>query len=371
MTFDCILVGSHLRFDGVWQRPQQIVTRLARRVPVLFVEEPFAAAADADEPFGVPAGAGGPVAAAAAAGKPERLAGLSVLRPRRRAPDDQRIDGRTVAAAQAWVGARRPLIWLYTPMMNALAEAFPAAPVVYDCMDDLAAFAFAPPAMGEREAALLAGADLIFAGGRSLYEKRRALGPQVRLYPSGVEFDHFAAARSLPPHALFANLPHPICGYVGAIDERIDFEAIDALANAGAQVALIGPVVKIDPRALPRRTNVHFTGQQPYAELPALLAGIDVALMPFALNAATASISPTKTPEYLAAGKPVVSTPISDVVADYGDVVTIAAEPAAFAQAAIAAAAPDPVRIARGSERARNAGWDALVTRMWNDISTE
>ncbi len=361
MTFDCILVGSHLRFDGVWQRPQHIVTRLARRVPVLFIEEPFAAAADADDPTAV----------ATDAGEPMTAAGLSVLRPRRRSLDGELIDAHAIAAARAWAAGRRPLIWLYTPMMNALAEAFPTAPVVYDCMDDLAAFAFAPPAMRERELALLAGADLIFAGGRSLYEKRRALGAKVRLYPSGVEFDHFAAASTLPPHPLFANLPHPICGYVGAIDERIDFDAIGALADLGAQVALIGPVVKIDPRTLPRRTNVHFTGQLPYVELPSLLAGIDVALMPFALNAATASISPTKTPEYLAAGKPVVSTPVADVVADYGDVVTIAAEPAAFARAAMAAAVPDPARAARGRERARNAGWDALVTRMWNDIKTE
>jgi UDP-galactopyranose mutase len=353
MTFDCILVGSHLRFDGVWQRPQHVVTRLGQRVPVLFVEEPFAAADDADEPE--------------SAGPP----GVSVLRPRRRSAGDERIDARTIAAARVWVGERRPLVWLYTPMMNALAESFPLAPVVYDCMDDLAAFAFAPPAMRERERALLARAGLIFAGGRSLYEKRRALGAKVRLYPSGVEFEHFAAARSLPPHPLLLNLPHPICGYVGAIDERIDFAAVEALAGLDAQVALIGPVVKIDPRDLPRRTNVHFTGQLPYAELPALLAGIDVALMPFARNEATASISPTKTPEYLAAGKPVVSTPIADVVADYGDVVTIAAEPAAFAQACIAAAAPDPKRAARGTERARNASWDALVTRMWNDIETE
>jgi UDP-galactopyranose mutase len=225
--------------------------------------------------------------------------------------------------------------------------------------------------MRERERALCARANLIFAGGRSLYESRRALGAKVRLYPSGVEFEHFAAARELAPHPLLANVPHPICGYAGAIDERIDFAAVEAVADAGAQVAMIGPVVKIDPRDLPRRTDVHFTGQLPYAELPALLAGIDVALMPFALNEATRSISPTKTPEYLAAGKPVVSTPVADVVAGYGEVVRIAEGPAAFAREAVAALEPDPARVARGTELARNAGWDALVTRMWNDIETE
>ncbi len=352
MTFDCIVAGSHLRFDGLWQRPQHIVTRLGRRVPLLFVEEPIAAGTDATD------------------ATPE-AGGIDVLRPRRRASGEARIDAATVDAVRTWVGARRPLIWLYTPMMTELADAFGDAPVVYDCMDDLAAFAFAPPAMRAREQALLARANLVFAGGRSLYAKRAGLGPKVRLFPSGVEFEHFAAARELPPHPLFANLPHPICGYIGAIDERLDYAALAALAEREAQVALIGPVVKVDPRILPRRTNVHFTGQLPYAELPSLLAGIDVALLPFARNEATASISPTKTPEYLAAGKPVVGTPIADVLADYGDLVTIAEEPEAFADACLAAAVPDPARIARGSERARNAGWDALVTRMWNDIEKE
>jgi glycosyltransferase involved in cell wall biosynthesis len=269
-----------------------------------------------------------------------------------------------------WVGTRRALVWLYTPMMLGIADALPQAPLVYDCMDELAAFDFAPPELRERERTLCDRAALVFCGGPSLYEARRGLGTKARLAPSGVEFEHFA--RAAAPHPLFANLPRPIFGYVGVIDERIDVPTIEALAERDAQVALIGPLAKIDAATLPRRPNVHFTGRMPYASLPSLLAGIDVAIMPFATNAATRYISPTKTPEYLAAGKPVVSAPIADVIARYGDVVTIARTPEDFADACLAVAcAPDAERRARGIERARGDGWDALVARMWNALERE
>lgn len=350
MEVDCLVVGSHLRFDGVWQRPQQIVTRLGTRVPVLFVEEPFVADAERDET--VPA-----------------AGGVTVLRPRR-AAYAHGVDERTVAHVRSWIGGRRALVWLYTPMMFALADAAPDASVVYDCMDELSAFAFAPPELAERERELVARAALVFCGGPSLYEARRGLGAKARFAPSGVEFEHFA--RSVPPHPLHANLPKPVFGYAGVIDERIDAGALEALAREDAQVVLVGPFAKIDPASLPRRPNVHFTGRMAYADLPALLAGFDVAIMPFARNAATRFISPTKTPEYLAAGLPVVSTPVADVATRYGAFVTIAEGPDAFARACVAAAAnPDPERRARGVERARAEGWDALVTRMWNDVERE
>ncbi len=351
MIFDCIVAASHLRFDGVYQRPHHIVTRLAHRMPVLFVEEPLAGGARDDI---------------------RESGGISVLRPRRPAPGAGALDDATVTAVRSWVGSRRPLVWLYTPLMLGLADALPDAPLVFDCMDELSAFAFASPALLEREAELLRSADLIFTGGRSLYERRRALGERVKLYPSGVEFEHFASARTLAPHPLLPSLAAPICGYVGVIDERIDLGCLFALAERKISVVLVGPVVKMDPAVLPQRANVHFTGHMPYAALPSLLAGFDVALMPFARNAATANISPTKTPEYLAAGKPVVSTPIADVVADYGEVVLIADGPQAFADAAESAAAcPAPARVAAGIARARDVGWDAIVARMWADLQRE
>jgi UDP-galactopyranose mutase len=318
-------------------------------VPILFVEEPVLGA----EP----------------GYRFETHGALEVLRPVRGTLEGGRIDAGTIAHVRAWIGARRPLVWLYTPMLLDLADAFADAPLVFDCMDDLAAFAFAPAEMRTREDELMRRAELIFTGGRTLYERRKGLGERVRFYPSGVEFEHFARAATAVPHPLFAHLGKPVFGYVGVIDERLDLDVLAALADERAEIVLAGPVVKIDPALLPRRRNVHFTGQIAYAELPEILAGFDVALLPFARNAATANISPTKTPEYLAAGKPVVGTPVADVVSDWGDVVVIANEPRAFAQAcARAACERDPARRARGLERARERGWDALVAAMWDDL---
>ena len=351
MNVDCIVAGSHLRYAGVWQRPQQILSRLAQHVPVLVVEEPFLGAHEGEHR--------------------EDRGELDVLRPIRTSFDVGRVDAKTLAAVRAWVGTRRPLIWLYSPMLLALAQAFPDAPVVYDCMDELAAFAFAPPEMKARERELLQRATLIFTGGRSLYEARKHLGAKVRLYPSGVEFEHFARAATIAPHPLFAYLPKPVYGYFGVIDERLDLDVLNALAESDAHTVMIGPVVKIDSAILPRRPNVHFTGAVDYAELPAFLAGFDVALLPFARNEATANISPTKTPEYLAGGRPVVSTPIADVIADWGDVVTIAQTPAGFVAACRRAALlRDGATVAAGTGRARAAGWDPLVASMWADVRT-
>jgi glycosyltransferase involved in cell wall biosynthesis len=352
MTFDCIVVGSHLRFDGVWQRPQHIATRLGVRAPVLFVEEPFLGSADTDR-----------IVARGA---------LSVLRPTRRDLAAPAIDDATLDAVRRWVAWRRALVWLYTPMMNPLAAAFAWERVVYDRMDDLASFDHAPAGLREREDLLLENARDVFAGGRSLYERCRGYGAKVRLASSGVEYEHFARARAIAPHRVIADLSagvsaapkRPVFGYAGVIDERIDFAAIAALAARPVEVFLVGPVTKIDGALLPRRTNVHFTGQMRYGDLPSLFAGFDAAIMPFARGSATASISPTKTPEYLAAGLPVVSTPIADVVAAYADVVRFARDPVDFAEACLTTVPRDFERVERGAALARAADWDAIVTRM-------
>jgi UDP-galactopyranose mutase len=191
----------------------------------------------------------------------------------------------------------------------------------------------------------------------------------VRLYPSAVEFEHFAAARTMAPHPLLRSLAPPIYGYFGAIDERIDRDVVARLAS-DANVVMIGPIVKVAPSSFLRSPRLHFTGQVGYDELPAFLAGFDVAIMPFARNAATANISPTKTPEYLASGKPVVSTTIADVTARYGDVVSFADGPDTFAAAARAALdQPDPGRRERGIALARESGWDATVDAMLDDAA--
>ncbi|GAC1547605.1 MAG: glycosyltransferase family 1 protein [Candidatus Velthaea sp.] len=343
------VAGLHLRWDGVWQRPHHLLTRLARRVPVVVIEEPFGAEVDRDEVM--------------------RFGDLTVIRPlRRRGWSLPLVDDAAIATARAFVPAGPSGVWLYTPMMLELAGAFSAAPLVFDCMDELASFDFAPKGIAERDAALVARADVVFTGGRSLYEHRRAHGPKVHCYPSGVEFERFGA--DVAPHPLTAELRGPRFGYVGVIDERIDVRLIEALADAfpSGNIVMVGPVVKIDPRVLPRRPNVHFTGAVPYAGLPSFLAGVDVAIMPFARNRATENISPTKTLEYFAARRPVVTTPVADVLAAYGDIVFAGADPAAFVAAAHAALEAGDERIERGLTAARSQTWDAIADRMWVDI---
>jgi glycosyltransferase involved in cell wall biosynthesis len=342
---EIFVAGLHLRWDGVWQRPHQVLSRVAREVPVVVVEEPHAAFEDRDDV------------------RTDR--NLTIVRPlRRRGWSLPLLDDATIATVRTIVGSARPGAWLYTPMMLDLADAFEARPVVYDVMDELAQFDFAPEGMAENERALLESADLVFTGGRSLYAKRTAIGTKVRCEPSGVEFERFAA--EVAPHPVPSQLRGPVFGYVGVIDERLDIDLIVALANAfpNGHVVLVGPVLKLDPSRLPRRANVHLTGAVPYDSLPSWLAGFDIALMPFARNRATEFISPTKTLEYFAAAKPVVSTGIADVVAEFGDTAYIADGTEAFVAAARDALAASPKRIARGVAHAHSRTWDAIAARM-------
>ncbi|MGC4069054.1 MAG: glycosyltransferase [Polyangiaceae bacterium] len=217
----------------------------------------------------------------------------------------------------------KPLLWFYTPMALPFAEGINAELVVYDCMDELSAFHGAPPKLVERERQLFARANLVFTGGQSLYESKRLQHPSVFAFPSSVDTTHFAKARIAPneepPEQ--APIPRPRVGFFGVIDERMDLALLAALADARPQLqfVMIGPIVKIADSSLPRRPNIHYLGGKNYAALPSYIAGWDVAIMPFALNAATRFISPTKTLEYLAAGKPIVSSAIRDVVTPYGE----------------------------------------------------
>jgi glycosyltransferase involved in cell wall biosynthesis len=248
------------------------------------------------------------------------------------------------------------LAWFYTPMaLPLLAELRPEC-VIYDCMDELSAFKGAPRQMRQRESALLKRADLVLTGGPSLYQSKRDLNPNVHCLPSSVDAAHYApqgitqhcdeylAAEQLQGHILA-----PRIGFFGVIDERLDLGLVDTIARERPDwhVVMVGPVVKVDPQALPQRDNIHWLGQQSYARLPALVAGWDVCMLPFALNEHTRFISPTKTLEYLAAEKPVVSTPVNDVVGMYGDVVSIARDPAEFIAACEQALKETPDRRAQ------------------------
>ena len=217
----------------------------------------------------------------------------------------------------------QPVVWYYTPMaMEFFPKSVQPSAVVYDCMDELSMFRGAPSQMQIMEKYLLKNSDLVFTGGVSLFEAKRSMHPAVYPFPSGVDLKHFAQARNLPDNFNeMASMPHPRLGYAGVIDERLDLALVDEIAakRPDWQIVMIGPVVKIAQESLPKRANIHWLGMKDYADLPKYFAGWDAGIMPFALNDATRFISPTKTPEYLSAGLPVVSTAIRDVVRPYGE----------------------------------------------------
>jgi UDP-galactopyranose mutase len=360
-----IIAFSHLRWDFVYQRPQQLLSRLAKRHPVFFVEEP-----EFD---------------AVGAARWERSApepGVTVYRPR--------TPVRTPGFNPEQAAAMLPLLdevrrdaagcelvaWLYTPMALPLARRLMPQVLVYDCMDELSLFLGAPPELVRQETELIAAADVMFTGGPSLFRAKRHLHSNIHCFPSSVDAAHFGRARTTAEGAVIeeapeqADLPHPRLGFYGVIDERLDLSIIEALAEARPewQIVLVGPVVKIDPATLPVRTNLHYIGQRAYGDLPTYLRGWDVCLLPFARNPSTRFISPTKTLEYMAAERPIVSTPIADVAEPYGDIVYLGDTPTAFI------AACEQALRANQSERAHRVGlmrqvlartsWDTTAARM-------
>lgn len=306
MTLVCF---SHLRWDFVYQRPQHLMSRFAREYRVLYFEEP---AYDAgDSPW------------LEVRNEPESVQVLVPhLLPGMHGAEANEIQRTLLDAHLAGTGTGPLALWYYTPMSLSFSGHLKASLVIYDCMDELSAFRAAPAELVERERELLSRADVVFTGGYSLYEAKRALHDNVHPFPSSVDIAHFARARErVPEPADQVAIPHPRIGFYGVIDERLDIDLIDRVAvlRPEWQLVLVGPVVKIDPLTLPQRANIHYLGGKAYNELPDYLAGWDVALMPFALNESTRYISPTKTPEYLAGGRAVVSSPIVDVVRTYGD----------------------------------------------------
>jgi glycosyltransferase involved in cell wall biosynthesis len=351
-----LVVFSHLRWTFVWQRPQHLISRLGAGRRVWFVEEPVLA--------DVPA----PSLRTERCGPVTRV--WYEIPPRPGQSDQWAISfdaagaERYPAEVAALLADRGPaLVWLYTPLALPFAQRLERSALVYDVMDDLSAFAKARPGQREVQRRTLACADVVFAGGRSLYAGVRDAAPgRTFLFPSGVEPEHFAAASDdRRRHA------RPVAGYVGVIDERLDLELIADLAARlpDWDLRLVGPVVKIDPDTVPRAQNLQYPGMEPYDRLPAVMAGFDVALMPFARNAATRSISPTKTLEYLAAGLPVVSTRVPDVVSSFADVVDLQNDGAGFADAC-RAVVDDPLadRDARTAPLAARHEWDAIAAGM-------
>ena len=279
---------------------------------------------------------------------------------------------RDIVSANAFEQA---VAWVYTPMAEPLVDAFEPALVIYDCMDELSLFLGAPPELLRREATLLERADLVFTGGVSLFNAKRQRHPRVSCFPSSVDVDHFAQARpgtDIVEPGDQAPLPGPRLGYFGVIDERLDLAAIEMVATLHPdwQIVMVGPTVKIDPATLPRSGNIHYLGQRSYNDLPAYLAGWDVCLLPFAINDATRFISPTKTLEYMAAERPIVSTRIKDVVSAYAHIVYLGDTPLSFVQACeralSASTAERETRVAAMRVVLGRTSWDMTAAAMEN-----
>ncbi|QJD58229.1 glycosyltransferase family 1 protein [Pseudomonas sp. gcc21] len=304
-----LLVMSHLRWNFVYQRPQHLMCRFTRDFNVLFFEEPLLS--DNAQPW-----------------LEVRLEeqGVRVLIPHLPqgciAEKAEQLQRELLEDFLYRLGVEEPVLWFYTPMALNITDGLRPCLTIYDCMDELSAFRGAPLEMIELEHELLRRADLVFTGGFSLWEAKRELHCNVHAFPSSVDIAHFSSARHIQTDPFDqANIPHPRLGFYGVIDERLDIDLVTKIADLRPQwhIVLVGPVVKIDPASLPQRSNLYYLGAKTYEELPEYLAGWDVAIMPFALNESTRFISPTKTPEFLAGGCPVVSTPIKDVVRTYGD----------------------------------------------------
>ena len=317
-----LICFSHLRWNFVFQRPQHLMSRFARDFDVFFWEEPLDTEA---APYLI---------------AHQDIGGVTILTPHLPITIQGEARTRLLRALlnEALVGKPGDLVrWFYTPMMLPISQHLNAAFTVYDCMDELSAFKFSPPELPQLEQDLFQAADIVFTGGYSLYEAKSAQHPNVHPFPSAVDIPHFAQAREMHP---MADAP-PTIGFYGVVDERFDSDLLAHVADLRPNIRfeIVGPTVKIDPASLPQRHNILYSGAARYEELPDYLGRWHAAMMPFARNDSTRFISPTKTPEYLAAGRPVVSTAVRDVERSYGQLagVLIADEAEGFAAACDAA----------------------------------
>jgi len=364
-----IIVHCHLCWDWVWQRPQQFVSRLSQRHKILFVEM-IAPAPDLAAPT-------------ARFRTPENFPNVTILTlqfPAWRWNDGKYVDAERKRIVQKFLSGPaagefdNPVQWFYDPMaVPAFAGQMGESLTVYDCMDELSKFKCAPPELIEREAELLSRADVVFTGGRKLFEAKSLHNDNCHFYGCGVDCEHFGKAREerTDVPAELAKMHKPVLGYFGVVDERMDYELIARLADANPNwsVVMIGPVIKVDEATIPKRPNLHWLGQHSYSDLPAYCKGFDVCLMPFALNESTQFINPTKALEYMATGRMIVSTAVPDVVRNFGSVVKIGGDQEEFvALCKEAVQQPEQDAIERGLQMASENTWERIVEQMEGHI---
>ena len=371
-----IIVHSHLRWDWVWQRPQQFLSRFSKTHPILFVEGPHIIEGNADP--------------RARWRRDPKFPNVVVMHTEFSKTSWDKMGGASVdierycllrqeldssLKSEFGQSSNKPVQWFYDPMAApAFIGRLNERANVYDCMDELSQFKGAPPEMIERERFLLSHADVVFAGGRKMWESKSRFNKNSHFYGCGVDVSHFASARkeSTPFPADVAKLSGPTLGYFGVIDERLDYELIGKLAAANAHwnICMVGPVCKVDANDFPQRKNLHWMGGREYSDLPAYTKKFDVCLMPFAMNEATEFINPTKALEYMATATPIVSSPVPDVVSNFSSVVQIADTHDKFiSHCRQALQSPDQSAIERGLQMASENTWEAIVAKMENHIA--
>jgi glycosyltransferase involved in cell wall biosynthesis len=358
-----LLCLSHLNWNHVWQRPQQLMTRFTQHYRVIYVDPPE-------------------ISANADTVQLQEISGEQGVRVLHPVFPKQHVE----SMADYWrlwkellpvvldLAGQQVVMWVFSPYADQLvAQAKPQIKLaVYDCMDDLASFKDGSDEMREREAHLLSLANLVFTGGHSMYQARKDRHPHVHCFPSGVDVEHYRRvydpSTTIPESV--ASIPHPQLGYFGVLDERINWDLIAQVAERRPDWhwVLVGPTAKVDPAELPVAPNIHYLGQQQYRDLPAFLKSFDVATMPFALNEATRFISPTKTLEYLAGGKWVIGSSVPDVVAFYSEIVAIADGVDAWIAGLEQIFQASPEDLLKRMERARpvleQSTWDNIAGRM-------
>lgn len=339
-----IIVFCHLRWDFVYQRPQHILSRLSKEFKILFVEEPVDIYSSDKSYISIQ----------------EISDKLHVCKPL-----VKNLEELGLYLKQHLSKTECPVGWFYSAAFVPILKTLQFDTIVYDCMDELSLFKGASPDLLNQETALLAAADIVFTGGKSLYEAKAQKHDNVFCFPSSVHVDHFSQAgiKSIDRPYDLQNLLKPIIGYYGVIDERIDYQLIKetAQSNPAFDFVMVGPVCKVDERDLPKGENIHYLGPKKYEELPQYLNFFDIAMMPFALNDSTRYISPTKTLEYMAANKPIISTKIKDVVRDYGACINLVTDAVDFS---IAINQPKKGFEAAYRDILANTSWDSTAQKM-------
>jgi glycosyltransferase involved in cell wall biosynthesis len=365
-----LIVHCHLCWDWVWQRPQQFLSRLSQRHKILFVETvgpdpqlaaPYAWFRNAD---GFP-----------------NITILRIQFPSWQWADGEFVDRERRRLVQLALQSDRlagqfesPVQWFYDPMaVTAFGGHMNEIATVYDCMDELSKFKGAPAAIVEREQQLLALADVVFTGGRKMWESKSRFNDNCHFYGCGVDVAHFGKARDEGTQvpADLAHVKKPVLGYFGVVDERMDYELVAKLADANPDwsVVIVGPAIKVDPATFPQRPNLHWLGGRKYDELPAICKGFDVCLMPFAMNEHTQFINPTKSLEYMATGREIISSAVPDVISNFGSVVKVAHSHDEFIQLCRQAAQqPDQQAIERGLKMASENSWESIVNKIEQHI---